>query len=503
MKSHRPKSKSDAGAAILVALLLVFATTIAITAWMSLLTSRLRQSEANGDTVFRHVGWSNTSAINLTYAHYQAYRDTSTQSATEAAITTGSGSSTLRWGGVASPGWTALSPFRSTQRPASGSFAFPYNNLQPLNTPDHALFFQRTKLTSDPSQSEHLSIYNYLMTYPSPLLGDLLIIHKAAAGASGSYSINQNTSVGGRVVIWDKSATVSGLRANASLCRYTGGANAVAVLKSDGSGPLLPENCGINPSSTAGNGSTSASPGATDGTLIMCYNADFPAGSLHHIITSSFFGTYATWSTIGNNGAPTDAVYTTQLVPASAAYPAPTTSPYAYTPASQMNTLWVDLKNASLQHLVITGAYDQIVLKGASSQTEFNSQESLSPIIIDIEEDQLRDIRFIGENNRRLILGIKKSTGNTVYMGFSGASAILGGPLRWRLHLVNETGALWVDPPASTNITLAGSVRTNWQFNCTEPTNAQRINLVRETTPGALETMLPRDSYFTSYVLVR
>ena len=503
MKSHHHSPRTDSGAAMLVALLLVFATTIAITAWMSMLTSRLRQSEANNDTVFRHVGWGNTAAVNLTYAHYQGYKDNSTQAAAETTVTTGSGASTLNWGGISSSGWTSLSVFRTTQRPVGATFAYPYNNLQPIDTADHAVYFERTDVASDTMQSEHLSLYNYLMSYPSPLLGDLLIIHRAASGASGTYSINSNTTVNGRVVIWDKTATTGNVRATSVQCRYTSGTSAVTVKNTGGTASIMPENMSICPSSTAGVGGSANTPGATDGTLTMCDNANFTAGSLYHIITSSAFGTYTTWNGLGNNGTTADPSYSTQVNKTSATYVAPTTTPYNYSPVGQMNTLWVDLQNASLNNLVVTGNFEQVVLKGTTTQTQYNTQDTLSPIIILIEEDALRDIRFVGENNRRVILGIKKTTTNTVYMGFSGSSAVIGGPLRWRLNLVNEYGALWVDPPSGNNVSLTGSVRTNWQFNCTDSTSTQRIILNEETSPSTLETMLPRDSYFTSYVLVR
>ena len=483
---------------MLVAMMLVFASGVAITAWMFMLSTRLRQSEANDDTLLRHIEWGNTSAINLTYSHYKGYRDASTQAAVTGQLTTGSGASTAYWGGVDAAAWSSLSAFRTLQRPMGATFAYPYNNIRPLDTSDHGIYFERTDSTSDTSQSEHLSLYNYLMTYPAPLLGDLLIIHKAASGATGTYSMNQNTTINGRVVIWDKTATAGNLRSNAVLCRYTSGTSAVTTKNAGGTASLMPDNWSIGPSATAGNSSASTSPAVTDGTLNMANNANFTPGSIYH---KAVAGTYTAWNGLGSSGTTTDPSYTTQTN--SPTYAPPGTSPYNYTVTGQLNTVWVNLLNASLKSLVITGNFEQVVLVGSTTQTEFNTADGLTPIYILIDEDKLRDIRFVGENNRRIILAIRRTTANTVYMGFSGTSSVVGGPLRWRCQLVNEFGALWFAPPTGTNISITGGIRTNWQFNCTDATTTQRISLNEDTAPGLLETMMPRDSTFTSYVLVR
>jgi hypothetical protein len=505
MKNPTPHPRKDSGAVMLVAVIFVFACTIAMTAFMFLLSTRLRQSEANDDTVLRHIDWTNTSAVNLSYAHYQGMRDGTTQAAKTAQITTTSGTTTYYWGGVNASAWTSISPFRTSQKPLTAAYAFPYNNILPWNTTDRGVFFVRTDATSDNQQSEHLSLYNYLMTYPSPLLGDLCTFHKSASGASGTYSITDNLVVSGRVVIWDRAASTGSLRANSVMARYTSGTSAVTTLNNGGTASLLPDNFPAGPSATAGNTASASSAAVTDGTLNMCRNNDFPAGSLYHIATSGSYGAFTTWSSMGNAGTASNPAYTTQTN--SPTYAAPSTSPYNYTPSGQMNTLWVNLANPALNNLVVSGNYEQIVLQGSTTAATYTTMDALPPVIIYVGENNIRDIRFVGENNRRIILALGRTTFNYVYMGFTGTSSVAGGTLRWRLHLVSENAATYLDPPTGTapanTVTLTGSIRTNWSLQCTDATNTPRFYLNQETVPGLLENMLPRDSYFTTYTLVK
>lgn len=116
-----------------------------------------------------------------------------------------------------------------------------------------------------------------------------------------------------------------------------------------------------------------------------------------------------------------------------------------------------------------------------------------------LENTTTRDIRFVGENNRPVILATGQGTGQTIYMGFSGSSSVVGGPLRWRLHMVNQYCSLWLSPPDGANVTLTGSIRTDWSINCTDSSSKMRFYLQAETSPEGLETLLPRDGWNEPY----
>jgi hypothetical protein len=89
-------------------------------------------------------------------------------------------------------------------------------------------------------------------------------------------------------------------------------------------------------------------------------------------------------------------------------------------------------------------------------------------------------------------------------MGFSGTSITgAANPLRWRMNLVNQYRNIYLDPPNGHGVTVTGSIRTNWNINCTDATNATRITLQRETNPLNLITLMPRDGWFAPYFLTR
>jgi hypothetical protein len=160
--------------------------------------------------------------------------------------------------------------------------------------------------------------------------------------------------------------------------------------------------------------------------------------------------------------------------------------------------------SGTLGHLRINGNVDQLVLQGQTTSSTWTAADALPPVIVWLEQE-VRDIRFVGENNRRLILvvGATTGTGQTLYMGFTGTSLVSNGPLRWRMNLINQYRNIYLAPPPSpaNNVTITGSIRTNWHINCTDTTATTRFSLLNESSPGALVSLLPRDGWFEPYFL--
>lgn len=514
------------GAVMLVVVMFIMLCAIAFTASISLMGARLQQSERAGMGVQRHVVWGNTRAINQQYAFTWALRDGVTRSLSTATVT-GTGyvlASQTGWGGSDADIISSLSAFKSTNRPSNlGTVTYPFNNIINLPTSDNGVFFARTTADSDTSQTEHLYFYNYLKSYPSPLLGDLLIIHKRATAIStGTYYMTDNLQVNGRVVIWDETAESINLRADACLNMTKTGTNTIRDTQATPA-TRIPQNFPARVTATSGYGGTSAPTAVTNGSLNLITNTDFSPGTIKSTIESSgaqgttwlvcSTGTNTTtnFNTSGANGTTTSDL---QLkMEGTPTYSLPTTSPYGYTASSSLNALYVRLKNSTLKHLRIDSGVEQLVLEGQTNATDYTNAASLSPVIIWVEQLDLRDIRFVGENSRPLILATRGSSGNTttgtnaniyIYSAFHGSSLVTGGPLRWRLNWINEVRMPYLHIVTSgVNVQLTGSIRTNAPLNCTDTGSTVRFTLQRETTPGNLETMLPRDAWMEPYVLVR
>ena len=501
------------GAALLAVIIFIMVGTFAVTAFIHLLGARLQQVERMGIGVKRHVVWGNTEAVNQQYAYTWTLRDNVTRTASTATLAAGTVpayADALTWGGVNADAFTSFSPYRTTQRASTATISYPFNNLRVPPTTDSSVFYLRTLAEGDDSQIEHLSIYNYQKSYPAPLLGDLLIVHKKAAGATGTYDLDSNFRVDGRVVIYDGTAVTANVRATA--CMQAVAASTNTTKTNDGSATLLPENYPARPTATAGYGGTSVPTAVTNGTLKLINNTDFTAGSIRHTLEAGGTSTWMTCSTSsasstnvetdGTSGSSTSDTQVKQE--SSVTYALPTTSPYGYSKSGNLNVLIVRLKNSTLKHLRVTSGVEQLVLEGQTSTTDFNNAGNLAPVIIWVEQNDLRDIRFVGENNRPLILATGPGTGATIYMGFHGTSLVTNGPLRWHLQLISEYRPLYFNCPSSSiNVELTGSIRTDWILNCTDTGSTARIFLVRDASPGNLVTMLPRDAWVEPYVLVR
>jgi hypothetical protein len=494
MKYSPPIFRPARGATLMLVLMFAIVGGMALTSWMYLIGARLQQAERQVDQVTRNIVWNNTFAINQQYALQYSFQDVVTRSASTATLNSGA------WGGSDQDSYIALQAFRSGYTYSNPApYAYPFNNLRDVPTSDGSVFYTRTTGDSDSGQTEHLTLYNYQKSYPSPLLGDLLLVHTKPSGTGATVaSICRNLQVNGRVVIYDSTASTANVRATEVLNLTKTGTN--TTLNTSGA-TMLPTNYNALPRFTAGYGGSGTPSAVLDGSLNMISNPTFTPGSLVDIMTNN--GGYTNVSAGSASGTSTSAVQVT-LNYGTPTYPPPTISPYNYSYTNPFNMVTVRLKppSGTLGHLRINGSVDQLVLQGQTTSTDWTAADALPPVIIWMEQEA-RDIRFVGENNRRLVLAIGTGSGLTCYMGWSGSSLVAGGPLRWRLHLINQYRNIYLAPPSGLNVALTGSIRTNWHINCTDSSATTRFTLSRETSPGNLPLLLPRDAWFEPYTLVR
>ncbi|WP_038162789.1 hypothetical protein [Verrucomicrobium sp. BvORR106] len=489
------KSRHRRGAAMMFALAMVMVGTIAVTGMMYVLGARLQQAERMASASQRRLAWMNTDAANRQYGYVYSFRDTVTRAASSASLAT-------NWGGLQASAYSNLSAYETTQRPSAPVVSYPFNNIQVPPTEDEGYFYERTVADSNSNQAEHVSMFNYLKSYPALLQGDLLVLHKKAASATGDYYITNNIRVDGRVVIYDGTAQTTDLRANSYIHMKPTFTN--TVKNNAGTATQLPENYAITPTATAGYGGTSTPTAVTNGTLKMINNTDFTPGSIYHLGQTT--GSWSTYSSTTASGSTTTAVQIVQEN--SPTYAPPTTSPYNTTYSGKFKVLKIRLKNTGLTHCRITGAYDQVVIEGQTTATEYSTADTLSPIIVWLDPTStVRDVRFVGENNRRFILaagpGTGTGAGTTLFLGYQSSSIVSGGPLRWRTNLITEYRPVYINLPTSVNLQMTGGIRTDWVLNCTDTGTGVRIILQRETDPENLEKLLPRDAWMETYFLVR
>jgi hypothetical protein len=493
---------STRGAAMLAVILLILVGTIAVTGLVHLTAARLQQTAELSTVVQRHQRWQNSLAVDRQYMFTWAMRDDVTRASVSGALTGG-------WGGASAEAFGHLRAFATSERASSATVSYPFNNIRPPGTTDGGVYFERTDGFTDSSQTEKLTFYNYLKSYPSTLLGDLFVIHKKAATAPGSYTISSsNFQVNGRVLIFDGTATTSGIRATSVMHGAHGLTN--SVLNTAGTATVLPDNYAVRPYVMAGYGGAGAPYAVTDGSLNQVYNANFPAGSFRDIITNT--GNWYTGSTNGNSatnletdhdGSGNAAEIKVDIQHSPFIYPAPTTAPYAYTPVGDLNTVQFQMGSSTIRHLRIVSGVEQLVLLGQTSAATYTAAGLLPPVLISVEQGTMRDIRFIGENNRPFILALADGAGLELYMSFESSSVVGGSPCRWRMQLINENRALWLASKAGQGVLITGALRTNYQVNCADGNSSIRFTWQRDTEPDRLVPFLPRDGWLETYLVTQ
>lgn len=515
--------KHERGMAMIAALMLVMASCVIFTVWIELRLSRARQVEALDDSVQRGLTWGNNRALNFQNTYVNSFGDN---------ITSPQQTSLFgpNWGGVQFNACPSMSAFRSINRTDDGTIRYLYNNIQSEATSDGTVFFTRVDAGTGDEQSEHVSLYNYLKTYPTALLGDLFHVHTRPTGATGTVTLASCFRVDGRVIVWEGDAETEHIRAESCLSL-----NPKAVrttMSTNASGRVMPQNYPATARCTAGTSGVVGSAANTDGSLNMISNAAFPPGSLEAIagangslvtyngpvvgllglVTGLLGGVVGGLVDLGDlSSSLTDPVqiqrtYLSSLLlsnieGADLGSVIPLYSGYT----GLLNIGIVAANHPNLTHVKMTGTIDLVIVLGQLTPLGLAQTAGLSPVVIWVDQaSKPRHVIFIGESRRPIVFATGKGYGQNTYVAYVGVTALLGGPLEWRLHWVNEYTHLWIVPPIFFgSLVMTGSMRTNWSIDSTDAQTVDRIVIQRDGDQSALEKFLPRDAWLEPYSLIR
>ncbi|MCB1076410.1 MAG: hypothetical protein KDM64_01170 [Verrucomicrobiae bacterium] len=184
---------------------------------------------------------------------------------------------------------------------------------------------------------------------------------------------------------------------------------------------------------------------------------------------------------IANGTAPlnaTQAMYVFQSNPVGAA-------------VTSTGTAYFDLDSSALNHIAINGGVTSLILQGQEDTTAYTNAAALNPLVIAINETgatALSSISIVGQNNRPLILALRK-TGNFAAptVTFSGTPAFPN----WRSLFELEGVAINVSTSGVSAATLVGGIRTDRSINVTAGT----LTLSPETSVTALQGIAARDAW--------
>lgn len=412
--------------------------------------------------------------------------------------------------------------------------------------------------------------YHFLKGIFPPLAGDTFVIYRKPWRESGEIVVDANIQTDGRVVVRDpaslfNSATVNlgakvrvGLRSRrfyVQKCdannRVTGSSNGAAMVNGSAvtaGSELMPMNLPCVPSTFGPfnrSGTDAPVAGAPSmaqlyrGELDIIKNTYVPAGmptpvpdhnpnclwqiQTREATSAPVRAAVQTISVGTASGTSTDPYWIEDQT--SPTYPPPAW-PSGYPPVWKV--LFVNLQHTSLPNLRIYGVVHQVVLLGQTTNAEYNSAANMDPRIIimvpDVASRAVQDIRFVRENNRPLVLGVKGDVRQPLGMFWTGPNINTGTSLtlEWRLMLINEYRQIMCNLPSSgggaaDSVALYGGVLTNWSFERYDSGAATRFQIYSDplagldtsTTPATpkltstagykLAAVLPRDAWLEPY----
>ncbi len=256
------------------------------------------------------------------------------------------------------------------------------------------------------------------------------------------------------------------------------------------------------------------------------YNSTTPANSIGYYPNSTTFyivgqPIYRTNTGTPGNGLLTNSTTTTgntaALRPSFTPLPSSSSGGYRTTTVDtsstgRLYTLNIRLKNLD-RHVRVTGGAEQVIIEGSSTQTDYADRADgtgwkLTPVIIWLDSATVRDVCFVGECPRPIVLVSGTGTSSTsISYRWMTAANITGTPttanLDWRIHFINQNRAIYLYPYTGSSllhVNLYGGIRTNWTFvggtGYTSATSRFFLNQESDSTNAAnLLTVLPRDGW--------
>jgi hypothetical protein len=527
MKNVSPRPRTQLGALMVAALLLMVVTGMFMTSWVSLISSRGVQVSYMETAVQRRLSVENSRQFAWQCAMERSFDPASTLATNTTGMLGGS------YGGVNShDGWTNLNIYTSTKTPGAMTTVFPYNytGMRPQAS---YLTTEQLKRPSSLNGVDNFNAYLFLKTYPPVLAGDLFITYRKPSTAGTQIDINTTTAdhhafwtVEGRTVIRDPESLFARTTPSPMQLPFTTRSlyiqshdtfNARAICGST-SGPgnsivkLLPSNLSAVPSTSGPVSTTTAD--RFKGYLNVVANVNNPDNSLWHFMDRERAAARSDYRTID--------VFTPMMSPTGDYWMEeqkdpqykPPMWPSGY-PASGLRVLYIKLDDADLPNMRIHGVVHQIVFKGQSTSPAFEAAGAMAPRIFTLMSmgetgPSVRDIRFEGDNNRRIVIGAKNW--NAAPLEITWVGSPVGTDFIWRTVFINEFHTVIVNMPASITqkVRWLGGVMTNWTFKrrAAGGSNLSRLTFASDASLSTLPavgptfaSILPRDGWLESYFL--
>jgi hypothetical protein len=529
----KKSSFTQRGALMAAALLMMVVMGMFMSGWISLMGSRAVQVSLMQDAVQRRISVENSRMMAWQCSMDNCFEPNSTQTANVSAVLGNT------FGGINTfDGWNALNVFGSTRIPGSMSTVFPYNYNGVRPATSYLLTEQITRPSSLTGVDDFNS-FSFMKSYPPVLAGDLFTYYKKPEGVVyGSLQIeivNTTSStaiwaVAGRTVVRDPASFFA--RTTPSPLQLPFESQTLSIQSHDsynargvfgtsigGLTKLIPSNLPSVPS-TSGPVSALTSD-RYKGFLNVIKNDLNTTNSLWHFMDrekAAGRADYVTLDVYSKTATTTGPYWMDEYTGASGS--TPIYQPFDYK-SEYTRTLYIQLDHNNLTHLRILHPVDQIVFLGQRTTSAFNAAGAMAPLMIAVVQNAtsppLINIAFVGDNNRRVVFGVKVEQPITrgLYLNWvdwaDEASSLAD--RRWRMVYINE-GQLTImklQPTLSRSVAWIGGMMTNWTVkrHISDGLAASRLTFVSDASvpiTGPLlgptyASLIPRDAWLESYFL--
>jgi len=424
--------RSHSGGVLIYALILILVAAAMTAGWVSVMGAQVLYAGEFATAVQRRIAFENASAVARQYALTNVVTK---NSAAGVSASVGSG-----WGAVTIAA-SAGAPLTSFQKVAG------YNHFNPGNGDVYAEQIAVSVTAGDASYSRVLQVKSR-----SPILGGTLAqIHAPALLISGSASSS------GRTVFWEPASSIS--IASQSFGMPLEPSNTLAYA---GGGTALPSNFPF---------------AARTGSEVM--GVSNYAGALDVVANASGINSLAVMAAASApNGV--------QSVSGS------TSSNANGVVSDGAGNVTIDLLDATLGNVVITGDVTNLVFTGQTTGADRVTAGNEAAILVLVNQDSpatnLAQVDFNNSNYRKLVLAIKTASG--VATSFNFPQAASGS---WRMMLVLESTPVTL--LASGGLTLEGGIQTDRAVAI----GSGSLALQQETDPRLLDRLAPRDGWVEMY----
>lgn len=505
------------------AMIMMLVAALFISGTASLMTNRAHQSGYMDLIMKRRIALENSKYFNQQMMLEKTFVTSSSMTGNQP------GEFADGWGGLnTADGWANMRIYESWLLPDALTTVYPYNytGLRPWGT---YLNVERTvRPLSLDGYVDEFSAYSFLKTFAPSVAGDSLVVYRKPTSANGQIEIGDTPNgplrilVDGRMVVRDSDSLFAPstpspleLRVYAKDLYIQQHNGRRVYCRDDQAKKISPSNLPAMRSTVGPNVETITPTDLFNASLNVVNNPSNPDNSIWHMMDrekGAGRGDIVTISSGAATGVNTDPWYIEEQT--NPTYPPPGW-PSGYPPVWKV--LFIDLAHADLKHIRINGVVNSVVFKGQANSTDFTAARLLPPIMITSNADgvsgftsNVTDLRFVNENNRRVVFGLNDPNGEELGIYWEGSSRAPN-LIEWRMLLVNEYRTISAFLPASITkrVVINGGLMTNWTFKRFGNGAASRLTLRPDTDPnpvGSLgptfTSLLPREAWLENYFIL-